>query len=384
MTPRSLAIWLVATLLSVIARSAVSTQTLPGEIERDEIKSDLRRYHDLVVDYRRGTTDVADRVLVWDGKRLRRVLLSIDGVNDETRPWVTARFKAAAMMHTDAALRLLDRGEVDAAPLHIDTASQLLEKAGPEVRPFAARWYQAASRVLRERRLLERAEQLLETARARLPRDSTVLYESATLQELLAANTVLPNIVYLPDLKAPPRTPEARAVDSTVRVSREDIDDLKRRRAGQLSRAATWLRESLESDSTNMLVRLHLGRVQSLRNQNDDALTSLRRASASDDPAVAYLAFLFSGAVHERQGLLAASVQDYRAAIERLPLSQAAHIALSAVLQRSGRGDESRDVLGGVVSASSASRQEPWWSYLIEPPSVNVGRLDLLRREARQ
>ena len=91
-----------------------------------------------------------------------------------------------------------------------------------------------------------------------------------------------------------------------------------------------------------------------------------------------------SGAVHERQGLLAASVQDYRAAIERLPLSQAAHIALSAVLQRSGRGDESRDVLGGVVSPSSASRQEPWWSYLVEPPSVNVGRLDLLRREARQ
>ena len=254
MTPRSPAIWLVVTLLSVIAPSAASTETLPGEIERDEIKSELRRYQDLVVDYRRGTPDVADRVLVWDAKRLRRVLASIDGVNDETRPWLTVRFKAAAMMHTDAALRLLDRGEVDAAPLHIDTASQLLEKAGPEVRPFAARWYQAASRVLRERGLLERAEQLLETARARLPRDSTVLYESATLQELLAANTVLPNIVYLPDLKAPPRTPEPRAVDSTVRVSREDIDDLKRRRAGQLSRAATWLRESLESDSTNMLV----------------------------------------------------------------------------------------------------------------------------------
>ena len=114
MTPRSPAIWLVVTLLSVIAPSAASTETLPGEIERDEIKSELRRYQDLVVDYRRGTPDVADRVLVWDAKRLRRVLASIDGVNDETRPWLTVRFKAAAMMHTDAALRLLDRGEVDA------------------------------------------------------------------------------------------------------------------------------------------------------------------------------------------------------------------------------------------------------------------------------
>jgi tetratricopeptide (TPR) repeat protein len=363
---------------------SVSARTLPGEIERDDIKSELRRYHDLILDYRRGAPDVADRVLVWDAKRLRRVLGSINGSNDESRPWATVRFMAGAMMHTDTALRLLDRGEVDAASLHLDTASQLLQKAGPEAVPYAARWYQTTSRVLRDRGLLERAEKLLETARARLPRDSTVLYESATLQELLATNTVLPNIIYLPDLKAPPPKPETSTGDSSVRVSREDIDDLKRRRAGQLNRAAAWLRESLESDSTNLLARLHLGRVQSLRNQNDDALTLLRQASASDDPAVAYLAFLFSGAVHERAGLLAASVQDYRAAIERFPLNQAAHIALSAVLQRSGRGDESRDVLGGVVGASSASRREPWSSYLVEPSSVNVGRLDLLRREARQ
>jgi tetratricopeptide (TPR) repeat protein len=379
-----LAIWLAVTLLSAIAPLSVSTQTLPGEIERDDIKRELRRYHDLVVDYRRGAADVADRVLGWDAKRLGRVLASIDGVSDETRPWVTVRFKAAAMMHTDAALRLLDRGEVDAAPLHIDAASRLLEKAGLEARPFAARWYQASARLLRDRGLFPRAEQFLETARVRLPRDSTVLYESATLQELLATNTVLPNIVYLPDLKAPPPSPQTSTLDSTVRVTREDIDDLKRRRAGQLNRAAGWLRESLAADGSNMRARLHLGRVQSLRNQGDDALKLLRQASESQDPAIGYLALLFTGAVHEREGLLAASVQDYRAAIERFPLNHAAHIALSAALQRSGRGDESRDILGRVVNSTAASRRDPWWTYLAEPASVNVGRLDLLRREARQ
>ena len=110
----------------------------------------------------------------------------------------------------------------------------------------------------------------------------------------------------------------------------------------------------------------------------------LRQAAASQDPAIAYLAFLFIAALHEREGALDASAEAYRAAIARFPMGQAAYIALSAVLQRSGHADESRDVLGRVVDAAVASRREPWWSYLAEHRSVNVERFDQLRQEARQ
>ena len=100
---------LALALLSVIAPSSVFAQILPGEVERDQIKSELRHYHDVIQDYRRGSADVVERLLAWDRRRFGRILAAIEGTNDETRPWEPTRFKAAAMVHTDAALRLLDR-----------------------------------------------------------------------------------------------------------------------------------------------------------------------------------------------------------------------------------------------------------------------------------
>jgi len=376
--------WLVVTLLGAMAHSGAADQILPGEIERDHIQSDLRRYHAFILDYRRGSADAVEGILLWDRKRIHRVLAAIETANDEIRPWGTVRFKAATMMHTDVALRLVERSDMDTALLHIDTASQLLKKAGPGVRPYAGRWYQTVSRLFRSRNALAVAERFLETGRERLPHDPTVLYESGTLQELLATDTLVPIVVMLPDLRAPPPNTDTGTVGSAVSLAREDVDDLKRRRAERLNRAAGWLHESLQGDPLNMLARLHFGRVQTLRSRNDDALKLLQEATASKDAATAYLAVLFTGALHERQGRLDAAAQAYRAGIERFPLNHAAHIALSAVLQRSARGDESRDVLGRVLDAAEASRREPWWSYFVEPSSVNLARLDLLRREARQ
>lgn len=376
---------LVVTLISAVAPSGAASQILPGEIERDLIQSDLRRYHAFILDYRRrGSDDAVEGILLWDKRRIYGVLTAIETANDDTRPWDKVRFKAATMMHTDAALRLMERSDLDAALLHIDAASQLLKKAGPEVRAYTGRWYQAVARLLRYRNSLPVAERFLETGRERLPHDPTVLYESGTLQELLASDTVLPVVVALPDLRAPPPNTGTSAVGSAMSLTRGDVDDLKRRRAGRLNRAAGWLRESLEGDPSNMVARLHLGRVQTLRNQNDDALRLLQQAGASEDAATAYLAALFTGALHERLRRLDDAAAAYRIAVERLPASHAAYIALSAVLQRSGRGDESRDVLRRVLDATEASRREPWWSYFFEPSSVMVPQFDRLRRESQE
>ena len=125
--------------------------------------------------------------------------------------------------------------------------------------------------------------------------------------------------------------------------------------------------------------------MQSLRNHDDDARELLGKAAAeSKDAAVAYLAWLFTAALHEKRGRYDAAAEAYRAAIERHPQNHAAHIGLSAVLQRIGRGDEARSVLRGVVDAAAASRREPWWIYASEPWAVVVPRLEQLRREGRQ
>jgi tetratricopeptide (TPR) repeat protein len=381
MFPRSVARFLVLTCaLGGAALPAHARQVLPGEVERGRLEDALRAYHAAVADYRRGRDGALARVESWDRRRVQQVLAAVGTARDEARPWDSARFKAAAMMHTDVALRLLGRAEIEAALPHVDAAGRLLKMAGPDLRSYSSRWHQAVARVLRVRNLLPVAEAFLEAARDRQPQDAGILYESGVLQEALATDTVIPIVITLVNLEPAPSAASAPA----RRLDRDVVDEMKRRRAARLNRAAAWLRESLARDSANALARLHLGRVQMLREEDDDALKLLNAVSRSDDPVTAYLATLFAGGLRERQGRLDAAAQAYREAIERLPSSHAAYVALSAVLQRTGRGDESREVLRRAVDGVEHSRREPLWSYLVEPASIAAERLDPLRQEARQ
>jgi tetratricopeptide (TPR) repeat protein len=370
-------------LLCVLAPSSVLPQTHPGEVERDQIKSELRLYHDLILEYRRGTAGVVERLLAWDTRRFGRVLTAIEGTNDDTRPWEPSRFKAAAMMHTDAARQLVERADHDTALSHLDVAGQLLEKGGAELRPYAARWTQAAARLLQERGASQLAERFLESARRWLPNDSTVLYESGLLHERMAGDSVLPIVVNAPELQVRRAHTPTGEDGLNRRITRDDLDNLKRRRAEHLNQAAIFLRQSLAADDSNTLARLHLGRVESQRQRYDDALALLQQSAAAQDSATSYLGLLFIAALHERRGSPGAAADAYRAAIDRFPRAHAAYTGLSALLQRSGRTDESREVLGRAVDGTVASRREPWWTYLAEHRSVNVERFDRLRREAR-
>jgi hypothetical protein len=72
-------------------------------------------------------------------------------------------------------------------------------------------------------------------------------------------------------------------------------------------------------------------------------------------------------------------VEAYRRAIDVEPVNHAAHVALSEVLLRAGRGDESRAVLETMLALPGA-RIEPWWIYFFEPSSdVNTRMLSLFR-----
>ena len=145
-----------------------------------------------------------------------------------------------------------------------------------------------------------------------------------------------------------------------------------------------WRRERLERNDTMLMARLHLGRVETLLGHEKDGLVQLERVlRATTDPATAYLAALFSGAAHERLRRPDAAEASYRQAIARFPAGQAAYVALSELLQRSGKTDESREVLNRLLDARQTHVREPWWWYLSEPPGVANERLAELRREVR-
>ncbi len=213
------------------------------------------------------------------------------------------------------------------------------------------------------------AQHFLEIGRGILPDDPVVLYESGLLQEMFATHW------------------QTAAPGGTTRgiLWRPPLDIVLANRPVRLERAEQWLRASLRNNPTNVMARLHLGRVQMMRRANDEALELLHGVfESTPDSATAYLAAIFTVALHEREGSLAEATLAYRQAIERFAQGHSARLALSEVLQRAGRGEESRAVLLGVLTEDSDTRREPWSWYFLEPPEIARERLEDMRTEGRR
>ena len=67
----------------------------------------LKRYHVLIDAYRDGDDKAVTEIIAWERKRLTDVVNSAQTPVDVLRRWDQARFKAAAMLHTDAAIRAI-------------------------------------------------------------------------------------------------------------------------------------------------------------------------------------------------------------------------------------------------------------------------------------
>lgn len=350
--------------------------------ERARIQGELKRYHGIINAYREGKDDAVDEILASDPERLKRIVAAAQTVLDIFRPWDVPRAQAATMLHTDAAIRLMDR-EPDRVSFQLEMAAQLLRMVGPDLHPFARSWYTAVSRRLRDRALLLVAEGLLERGRKHLPNDSIVLYESGVLQEQIAtfAAFMTETLVTTP----PPfsRGPGSGLHTMGSPSGSETTRNIQERRRA-LDRAHGWLRDSVRADASNELAQLHLGRVQVLRGHDADGAKFLQRLTSSADGDTAYLATMFIGAMHQRRGRHDQAEQLYRRAIEKVPTAQAGYVALSDALQKLGRGDESRAVLIDFLSHPAGSRTEPWWWYLAEPVGEASERLDALRAAVRR
>jgi tetratricopeptide (TPR) repeat protein len=335
----------------------------PGDAPAQPEPDAYRRIRDA---YRRGDETAIATLLGWERNATEKAIELIGRGPDSAR-WTAGDIKAAALLHTAAALRLLNESVEETALFHLDAAGRILKRGEPDVNAFASGWYVAIARLLRDQLRGEAALNVLRLGRERLRDDPAVLCESGELAELLAAQAIdqLPR-----DLAAP----------LSLRTANNLVDTLSKQRTDQLDGAARWLRQSVERAPSNPDAQLHLGRVLMLRGEDAAALSALTSIQPSAPPATRYLASLFIGAVHERKGALDAALDAYRLATEILPRSQVAHIALSEVLQSAGQGDQSRAVLEAMLSRSQ-EQVDPWWFYFFETKSAVNARIAALFSE---
>jgi hypothetical protein len=315
-----------------------------------------------------------EALLGWSREQLDKAVGLINSLQDEYYPWPAGRFGLAAMLHTDAALRLSPHLVTKDSRHHAETAARVWDLGArlhrTAVQPLAQRWYFAVSRCLRDRNALYGAEHLLEIGRARMPDDAVILNESGTLAEAFATTFALAD------------TP---VLQVTPRGLYLGLDTIFTRRVASLASAAQWLGDAAALDPGNDLLRVHLGRVQALRFQDEEATRILGGVLASTpDAATAYLAGIFIAAVRERQNRLPEAAAAYRAALEQFSRGHAARIGLSHVLQQDGKGDAAREVLATLLGEADGDTREPLWWYTFEPAGVADSRLDALRQEVRR
>lgn len=361
----------VAALLLAACLCPVRAATQKTDFEKvreQRLENDVKRYHSLVATYCAGNDDTPTEVLTYDEKRLSEIVGAIDSTIDPNRPWGDDFLRCGALLQTAVALKFVEDGADRQTLFYVQLAERQLGKASDALHPFASRWYYAMARLFRSRYQLDMAEQVLEWGRTYLPGNALILYDSGTLAEMRAM-----------------QWQSASAALRTVRslTDTEPLDRISKDRRNRVQNAHDWLRQSVNTGPTE-LSRLHLGRVLMMRKEDEEALRVLNALrNETTDRAIAYLALIFGGALHERSRRLDDAARAYQQAIECFPEANTAYVALSEVLQSLQRPEQARSVLRDLLKTAD-NRREPWSWYFFEPVTVVRERMLALFQEGRR
>lgn len=284
----------------------------------------------------------------------------------EAEPALNERlFRAAAMLHLDAAERLRARG------LHRDAEDQLeiamrwvnLTARDPEpVASFRRRWFLGAALLAFEHGGWRDGVTFTELACALLPDDVALLTASAWFNEGLALAPVDPE-----------------------ELERDGLPRLQERKRSRLLAAARRAGAALRVAPAASEATLRLARVRMLLGQGEsvrERLTAL--ADRAGVPrAHAYLGRLLLGRLHVEAGEPAAAERRFRGAMALDPRGQAARVALARLLDRAGDRRGAAAVLDPVLRGEPGAAIDPWVDYLLGA-GAGPDLRDALRREARR
>ena len=232
---------------------------------------------------------------------------------------------AAALLHTEAAFALPGREKEN-----LEAARDFLERIGADERPdLTASWLVAVGRRMQYASRFEEASRHLGEALKLQPRNAEAHLALGAIQETVAT-------LGLVSLRE-----ESAIFGSTgPPVGSESLPKFQAyaEREKRVQAAQDHFRSALQARPDLSEARLRLGRLAGHVGREGEALDQLGQvaSSAPAPPEQRHLARLFLGQVHEGAGRLPEAVEQYRAALQGDPTSQAAAVALSYALGRSG------------------------------------------------
>jgi hypothetical protein len=285
---------------------------------------------------------------------------------EDTSGWTPEDLEAAAMLHTDIGLRLLKAGRPGDSRPQLDAAAALLQAdvhIDPSRGEYARRWRDTVAGLLDAYGAHDRASELSAHGHEWWPESKEAAAASKAFGQGLTHEI---QAAVAGSLSGPPATrPFAIPADaiSALRHSAEEYG------------------AALASDPTNTRIALHIGRVFLLLGRDGEAASNLHAASSSTNPAVRYLALMFTGALQERAGRLDAAIDEYRHASEAFRWGQSAPLALSHVLMRAARDADARQAVTEHFDATRGRVCEPLWTYLADPSTDLGPMIDELRAE---
>jgi hypothetical protein len=290
----------------------------------------------------------------------------VSRVVDPASGWTAAELTAAAMFHTDVALRLAKVPHAQDAAPHVDAAVTLLRAAlerNPARAAFVRRWRSTVAGLLQAAGARDLAARLDPDALAWLAEsnqqtEARAAFAQGLTDEIRAA--VAGPLSGNPPKRNAPVPPEARRA---------------------LADAATHFQAALAADPADEEAALHLGRILIVAEHEIDAERPLRMAASAPDRPVRYLAMLFLGAIAEHQSRYADAERLYMAARDGFPWGQSAPLALSHLLMREGREAEARAAVARHFTRTGGRPVEPLWTYLADPATDLGPMLNLLRAE---
>jgi tetratricopeptide (TPR) repeat protein len=264
----------------------------------------------------------------------------------------TFPFEAAVMLHTDRAFAMSDRGDPD-AEAEIALPPRIVEVMPEERRRlFEPRWVRAVALHLGQEGRWELALGLLDPATRRYETDPLLLLAQGALLE---ARSRLDN-------DSAPTPDRVNAAGVRQRGERRPGGDEKKLQ----QEAEKSFRRALAVQPDLHHARVRLGRVLALQDRLDEAARELQAVvAATTDTRELYFAHLFLGFARERAGQPGAAADEYERAVAALPDGQAASVALSHALHRTGRWSASVGALqAGVARAGRRQLVDPWWPYV--------------------